>query len=123
MSKIFEEFSTFVSIHAFFRSIVKRGMFAARVWKSVECWILFYRYKPHWSSAPENNIYKCTFVWRQLLLVYNGGIHHRRQGGHAGEQETLLSCKFREIFFYCFVHQRGRLCHVVKKRAINTLCK
>ena len=78
MSQIFEEFSTFVSIYAFFRYIVKRGMFAARVWKSVECWILFYRYKPHWSSAPENNIYKCIFVWRQLLLVYNGGIHHRR---------------------------------------------
>ena len=68
-------------------------MFDARVWKSVECWILFYRYKPHWSSVPENNIYiyKCIFVWRQLLLVYNGGIHHRRQGG------TLVN---KKLFFH-----------------------
>ena len=70
-----------------FGCIVKLGMFTVRVWNSVEFWTLFYRYKPRWSSAPKNNIYKCIFVWRQLLSVYNGRIRHRRQGGHAGEQE------------------------------------
>ena len=62
--------------------------------RNVRFWTLFYRYKPCWSLAPKNNIYKCIFVWRQLLSVYNGGIHHRRKGGHAGEQEQKTKLLF-----------------------------
>ena len=94
MSNIFVEFYPLVSIYAFFRCTVKRGMSAVRVWKSVEFWILFYRNKPCWSLAPKDNINNYIFVWRQLLSVYNGGIHHRRQGGHAVEQEQKKTKPF-----------------------------
>ena len=46
-------------------------MLAVTVWKNVEFWIKFCRYKPCWSLAPKNNIYNCIFVWTQLLSVYH----------------------------------------------------
>ena len=92
--------------------------------KSVEFWILFYRYNPRWSSAPKNNIYMCIFVWRQLLSVYNGGIHHRRQGSHTGEQEQKTKLFFhvnslKNSFIVLFISMATFVVWL-KKRAINT---